>query len=330
MAAVILCMAALACTAAGLAQTGISNVSGMEMRVGFSKTELVVGEPLFLEIKVTNRTCEYGVSNFEARLFFSETADIEVRVQRPGELPERYVGIHQSSITSSERLNLKQGEYTNYERTILYDPKSPTGYLFDRPGEYVIVARLGHTILAEPAKTYTETPATRITVRAPEGKAAEALKIIDSPECAKAIHAQESGDAGVAQKIRKVAEEYPETPYAPMCRLFCGWYEMHRQKPDYAAAVKDYREFLTRYPGHIKAPPAMFQIALCYHNLGRPELVMAWLLHIRQADPGFSLFRSENRLVNFYYFEKLEALSARRWWLYDKPWQVATPPPKVE
>lgn len=311
-----------------MAQSATNTINGVEVTVGFDKTELIVGEPLYLSIKVANHTAPVIVGTFQSTLFFTQGNSVQVMIQPPGELPYRYNGTEQPDIPyPSKEDNIVNGEAMIHNMLILYDATQPNGYAFSKPGEYFISAKVTYSVLRDPAKNVTEVPATRIVVRAAEDKAAEAFKLISTPEAAKALHMSSTTNKSVLEAARKIAKDYPDTPYAPLCLFLDGAAKMRQDPPDHKGALAIFRDFGRRYPKNQKLGDALFDIALCHYEMKHMDLARAWYFHLMDAVPTYELLRLETPLAYALYYEPLTAAAERRWWLYEQPWQ--TPPPSA-
>lgn len=304
------------------AQTASNEYLGMKVTLSLNKTEIVAGEPIFLNIHVLNELAPYRKGNFGARLFLSEGNDINVTVQPPGELPYRYTGGEDPAVYSSVEIDLDNGEAMDHEALLLYDKTQPGGYLFGKPGVYIVRITLNATILRDPQPFKVEMPPTQIVVKAPEGREAEAFNLLNDPAMARALHLMQTSDAALVAKARQVAEQYPETPYAPLCRSLSGlaWYRA--EPPQFDQAAAEYLKFLEFYPDHPRAAESAFTLVVIYTKAGRAQLAQDWFYFVKDAYPRYRLLRRENPIAWVNYFWALDEVQSRPWWLYQRPWEA--------
>lgn len=294
---------------------------GMHVSLELDRTDIVVGEPIYIKLVVTNKSAALRQGNFSSRLFMSEGNDLHVTVEKPGELPFSYRGVETGAIYTSTELSTNIGESIHQEFMILYDAKEPNGYLFGKPGEYGLDVKLFFSVYRDPERVSLAIPPTRIKVRAPEGKAAEAFKLIDNKAAAMALHAAGTTNDAVFKAIKEVADTFSNTPYGPLALLTTGATQM-RIHGDYPAAIATFRKFLERYPDNIRASAVLFNIVYCYHQLRDFDNGRDWFNYLADHDPSFVLLRPENPTSSAFFFGPASEAQGRRWWLYTEPWDV--------
>ncbi|MGC8840268.1 MAG: hypothetical protein ACP5QZ_02285, partial [Candidatus Sumerlaeaceae bacterium] len=304
----------------GLAQRqGSSLINGVEVVAELDKTELLVGEPLFLKISVANRNAPLVIGNFISALHFPEGGDIELYVQPPNELAYRYQAHEDPAVFATVEIGNKKGASTHFELPIIYERKSPTGYLFDRPGDYVVSGKIWHSIMRDPTRTFTEIPPTKITVRSPEGDNQQAFRLIDGKKYALALQEQVTDDKDIIEKCLAVAKRYSHSVYAPMCAYVAGA-SMVLDKQRLEEGVTLLRDFAKRFPTHPMVGNGIYSIFFGYHMAGDQDRAREWFYYLMDFDPSYRLLREENKLASYCYFGRIEELQNRRWWMYDKPW----------
>lgn len=304
----------------------VNTVQGVEIRMDLGPTEIVVGEPVYLVTKVTNRNSPLRVGNLSASFFLAEGNDLAITIQPPGELPVRYLGTDEPGVYTKVELGLDTGESQTYPVTILYDEKSPNGYVFGKPGEYFVSVTLQHSILRDVAKTQTVLPPMRILVKAPEGRAAEAFKLIENKQIARALHEAVITEPKAVAALARVADEYPETPYAAQALYVTAATNLNGERAEMETAIRRFLRFLERFPGHPRAGDAIFNVALAFDRLGERETARAWIYFLKDRVPDHRLLRVENPLASKYYYGMLESAAKRRWWLYETPWDFTVKP----
>jgi hypothetical protein len=304
----------------------VNTVQGVEIRLDLSPTEIVVGEPVYLTARITNRNAPLRVGNFAASFYLAEGNDLAITIQAPGELPARYLGPEEPGVYSKVEVGLDTGESQTYPITILYDAKSPNGYVFGKPGEYFVSVTLQHSILRDVVKTKTVLPPTRILVKAAEGRAAEAFKLLEDKQIARALHEAVITEPKALAAIVRVADEFPDTAYAAQALYVAGATSLNGERAEIEAGIRRFLKFLERFPGHPRAGDAIFNVALAFDRLGERETARAWVYFLKDRVPDHRLLRVENPLAAKYYYGMLESAAKRRWWLYTTPWDFTVKP----
>lgn len=304
---------------------GSISEQGVRVELMLDKTELVVGEPVNLIVTVTNDSSRSPVSNFSAKFFFTEANGVKVMVSPPGELPVRYEGADQRIMYPSVEVNLQKGESWREIMPLIYDSRAENGYLFNRPGRYIVSAELTGTILRETTPAVVTLPPTAVTVKAAEGNAAAAFKLLATPEMAKSLQSGMAESEQLATTARKVASDFPDTPYAPFALYLAATWHMRPQAPNYEQAASDFRAMVERYPNHVMVSPSVFNLVLCSMALKQVDVARDWFWYLRDADPAYALMRRENPTAAYFYYNHLEAAQARRWWMVEKPWESPQP-----
>ena len=321
---------ALVAASSAPAQKGSTTHEGVNITIELDRTEIVCGEMVQLWVRVHNETQSFPLGVFSSKLFFSESNDVKVMVQPPGELPYRMTGSDKPIIYPAVEVNLRRGEKWETYLPLMYDKKAPGGYIFGKPGKYTVSASLTAVVLREPQSTIVTMQPTVITVKEPEGKAAEAFKVLNTPEMAKAFQAGVCNTKPEYDKAMEVANDFGDTPYAPYALYIATAWHMRQDPPQYDAAIAGYREFLRKYPGHPRTSAALFNIIISLSMSGRVDIARDYYYYLKDYDPAYSLLVKDNPWAYLYYFRGLEEIGARRWWMYDKPWDTSEYAPKKD
>ena len=325
-------IAALLCLAAALAldapdapaqARASATDQGVEVELSLDRTDIVVGEPVHLVVRVYNRSASYPIGNFGAKLFFTEGNDVRVMVQSPGELGVRFEGADQAIIYPSVEVDLRMGEQWHEVLPLIHEKRNSNGYVFNKPGRFIVSASLTCTILREATQTRVDLPPTAVTVSPPEGRAAEAFALVSNPDAARAFQLGSTDNEAVLTAVRRVAADFADTPYAPYALYLSGTGAMRAQSPRYEQAIRDLRLFVERHRDHPKAPAALFNIVLCHVGLNDTDTARDWFWYLWDFDRSYALLRKENPTASFFYFRNLEKVSARRWWMLDRPWDTS-------
>lgn len=294
---------------------------GIEVALSLSKTDIVAGEPVNLLVTVTNRSQPLRIASFSSKLYLTENNDLRVMVQRPGELPARFEGNDRQVLYPAVEVDLKIGDSWYQSVPLIYDRNADNGYLFGKPGRYVITAKLLCTVLRDPQVVELDLPPTAVNVREPEGKAAEAWRLLANKAVARSYQVGMPEDEDAAGRLTRVAEEFSDTPYgADALYLEATW--STRTGGDLNRAIATFRRLIERFPTHARRSDALFNIVLSYHQQKRYDVARDWFFYLMDSDPAYELIRKENSTASFYYFRFLEQLAQRRWWMYDRPWDT--------
>lgn len=325
--ATAICVLALCVPAQAELPSASTTEMGMEARLELTSTEILVGEPVYLRLIVTNVDQPYMKANFQSKLYPSEGNDIEIMVQPPGELAFRADAFYAGLYPSTE-LNLAPGQFSFFTYPILFDKRSNNGYVFAKAGEHFVTATVTFTVMRGMEKYRVQLGPVKITVREPQGRAAEAFKLLQNPEIARGLHAYKLSGPHLAA-VTRVANEFTDTPYAPHALFAAGT----SQFPDsnYQAAIEFFRRYVRQYPTHPLIGPVVFDIVISYDQLGDTGAARDWYYYLSDAVPGYDLNRPENPVAGRYYFDQMGAYESHRWWLYERPWEMtvgSTPKPQ--
>lgn len=300
---------------------------GNEVQLQLSSTQLLVGEPLMIMLRVTNINSPIRVANFGLKPNFSEGNDLEVIIHRPGELPARYEGATSPGMYSAQEQNLSWGDSVHLEYPILYDRTQPNGYVFPKAGDYTVDVRVHTSILRDPQERVIAQNGVKISVSEPTGPAAEAFKLINNPAAAMALHQLSTDNQEILKNARTIGEKYPDTPYAPLCLYLLGASELAITGGKIDNALTFFTTFLRRYPTHIRTSSVIYNIVMAHFRSRRHDLGRDWYYYLKDHDPSYFLLRRENPIAAHYYFTPEEQAKGRKWWLYEKPWDIPPPPP---
>ncbi len=206
----------------------------------------------------------------------------------------------------------------------------PAGYVFARPGEYIVSARtLAHHHARQRAPHVYRNPTdTHCCAGTHKAGPAEAFRLIEGKDYALALR-QRSRTAKILNAFTTVAEKFADTPYAPMCAYAAGSAKTLTQKGQ-QEGIKMLREFARRWPNHPFYGNAIYNIFYTYHMSGNLERAQEWFYYLLDTDPHHRLMREENKLAAYYYYGRLEEAAARRWWLYEKPWALPRQTPNPQ
>ena len=302
-----------------------TTVSGMEISLRYDRTEIVVGEPVYIELTVRNRSATTRAGNFGARLFYPEGNDIKLMIQRPGELPYRYEGTERSGMLSSVEYSIREGEAVRNLLPVIFDRNRKSGYVFDIPGQFTLSASLSFIVFREPQPTKLIVPPTVISVKAPEGSSAEAFKLIADQDSARSLHALGAVSPEVLAKLEKLSQNYPDTPYAPLASYTAAT-TYARAKKEYDKAIQLFHQYIKRYPGSVRENDAIYSISLAYASQNQMDKARDCFLYLMDHDPTYHMLRSDTPLAWELVYGVTDKVNARHWWLYSKPWDVAPAP----
>ncbi|MCX7766850.1 MAG: hypothetical protein N2246_09135, partial [Candidatus Sumerlaeia bacterium] len=114
----------------------------LELKLSTNKPTYTCGEPIILNVKLQNVTDK--PVQFAAVL--SPTADFEIQMYRPEAFPRRYTGTFKPALYPRTIYWLDPKEVRTLRYLLLYDEKSPQGFLTAEQGPLRLVCRMMYTI----------------------------------------------------------------------------------------------------------------------------------------------------------------------------------------
>jgi hypothetical protein len=320
-------------SACGLAATAerVAMFESVEMKLTLGPTELLVGQPLYFQILLTHKNPEASnIPVFSSRLQLPEGNDVDVFVQAPGESEVRLEGAMEAGIYSGNAIEVPPGRAVNYQMPLIYDKNQQNGYIFSKPGEYNVRVQLRFSLSSDPTPRKFAIPNTRITVREPEGRAADAWKLLNNAEAAKALQLNRIGDDAVRKAITQVGDQYIDTPYgkAAARAVAVSAAYSNPQKADLNQTLDVLRKYEKTYRQDADTDLIVYTIAASYHLLQQYDAAREWLFYLMEKYPSSALVRKQDPLINYYYIAPAEAAVSFPWYLLEKPWIVpgAKPP----
>ena len=309
----------------------VTDSHGIELTLSLSSTEIHVGEPLALNISLDNQTAAPTVE-VSSRFFLPEGNDIEVTVQQEGELPARYSGAVDITTYASLPVELPSDHPVRRSVTLLYDRTKKSGYLFDKPGRYIIKAEFTCKIKGQEEDVKAQLRPATITVSPLEGNAAAAFAMIDNPEAAKALHVGKIDNDDLLKTFKSVVEKYPSTVHGRLAMKAIGIDETYSSKPDRADAAKMLLRYLKEEPNPFEPDYVVYALAVDNHFQKKFDVARQWIYYLHDTYPGSVLFRVQDPLARFYFFAPQEYANAFPWYMLEKPWIVpgAEPPTNLK
>jgi hypothetical protein len=279
-----------------------------------------LGQPLLLTIKLHGETADSRLPAFSSKLQFPEGNDIDLYVQGPGEAEYRVSGVGEQGVYSANATEVAPGADIIQEIKVLADRSQPAGYIFAKPGEYTVRAQVGFTVSVAPDPKRIALPTTKITVKAPEGPAAEAWKLINDPAAARALQSNIITDDSVKTKFKTVADKYENTYYGKACMRAYALALTYARGAELRPALELLKRYEKRYRGEADTDLIVYTIVGSYSVLREYEIAREWFFEMLDQYPKSSLLKPQDRLFKFYYAEPAEASIKEPWYLLEAPW----------
>jgi hypothetical protein len=285
-----------------------------------NKNSYVLGEPVYLHMKIQNesdRPLKFGA-------VLNPTADLEIYLIQPNELPERYTSVFKPALYPQTVYELAPQEYKISEQTLLYNENAESGLLFDHPGKYTIDCRIAFQIDDRGAyKLYF--PPINIEVNEPKESDKAAFQLINQKSIIFDLHTGLAKDENKAV-FRKIVEQYPRSTYAPYALFALAGGEIFLQNPkqDYEKARSLYERLVADYEQFPQMDNVYYRVALCNDMLGNEHEALKWIVKIMTQYPDSSSIRHNDSLFQKYIYSKEEKLEPGTWMLMKRE-QVTTP-----
>lgn len=315
-------------TGSAAAQTpAVTNFDVLKVELSLDRTDIVVGEPISLQIRLTNTS---GAPRITVMSSFHLPVGngVELNVQPPGELPYRYDGALELGSYVSVPVPLRAGNTEVVDVLLYFDRTQPNGLIFPKAGTYTVDGKFRFTLEKNPNPLEAVLPPTQVTVSEPEGDAKKALELLDNPVYIFALHT-----GGVTtqtlDRVHEVATELPHTALGAMALKAEGLYYTRQPEPqnrEKGAAL------LTQFlrDGVIKTgrDTVAWEVAAAYHRAGAYDLAREWVYWILRTFPSSPLIQATDPLMHFYYVQPAEFAMNEPWYLVKEPWKVpgAKPP----
>ncbi len=315
--------------------TGSSTATKVELgnvfRFEIFPTNIVVGEPVYLRLQIENTSGALAVGNYSGRLYLADGNDVDVRVQTPGQLPQRYQGPEEAGLYAGTEINLDRHGLHQQDFLLFFEKSTAGGLLFDSPGEYMVTARLQGSVYREKPGEVLVLPPTKITVRAPANESEQrAFDTINQKDLAKTLHMAITNDEDQLRRIRAFVGAFPNTPWTPQALSVIGNDQLYGPKPNRAAAARIFLDIATRYPNSPRASSSLFAAAAAYNGMGDRDTARALYWLVRDLYPGYPLLRKENPLAFEFEFGPKDFLASRPWFHYNRPYSLTPQDKTVE
>ena len=297
------------------------DVAGIDVRMAIERTEITVGEPIYIDLHLTNRSTMTATPVFSASLQMPEGNDLSVYVTAPGEVEARLEGAVEQGVYSAMAIDVPPGRTIDHRLTVIYDRTQKTGYVFDQPGEYNLRIDLGFSVSFSPEHR-TLSMAGKILVRPGDADAAEAWKMVADPESAKALQLGRVTTDELKSKFSAVGEKYPRTVHGKLCLRAVALEAAYGVKRDPKGALEPLRKYESTYRGEPDTDLIAYTIAGAYHVQGNTDLARHWLYYMMDEYPNSTLLRKQDPLYRFYYQDPAEAVIKFPWFLTETPWVV--------
>ncbi|MFH0794295.1 MAG: hypothetical protein V2A74_09725, partial [bacterium] len=258
-------------------------------KFGTDKQEYVLGEPVTLTIYVTNRTAEKKT----VRSNFNVVGDLELRVAYNNELPRRAKSHFRPAIYPHVPLEIAPYQVGRRVQTLLYDEENESGYLFDKPGVYTLSARLEYYLENSASPEETRIEPIQIRFSQPDKRGQEALAILWKKAVAYDYNKFQATDASV-EAFKTVAEQYPDTPYAPYALYSLARMRMSPAtaiRESYAESVRLLERLIRNYPDSPLLEDSYYLIIAAYYRTEEGDMAAKYGKEMREKFPNVVVAR---------------------------------------
>lgn len=274
------------------------------------KYRYVLGEPVFLWVVFANKSY---VDKFEVEGYLHPANDFEIKIARAGQMPERFTAGFQGIAPALTFKVLPRQIYA--ERWMLcYEPKHPSGFMFDKPGDYTITCKM--RLMINKTSRIVTFPKIEITVVEAPASEKEALGLLMRPECAEDLQRKRARDE-TAALWQELVRRFPDSVWAPYGRLLLAWHAWDKAEGDYGRVAEQF-ETLSR--GNVRFPLmdyVYYGYAACQDRLGRPLEALRWLYKLQRTFPVSPYFRAGSPLFKKYIYRQGWQTERNPWYLCE-------------
>jgi len=263
-----------------------------------NKREYVLGEPVFLRIVLANWS--FG-DKFELTGYWHPANDLEIKVARAGEMPERFTAGVENVLIPALTYILRPRTMRTHRIPLCFEPKNQSGFLFDKPGTYRISCKM--RLLINSNERVLTFPELRIAIRQPTPEQRRVLDLLMNPECASDLQTGRVGDK-TFDAWEAVADQYPKSLWAPYAKLLLAQRDLDKPRQDYRALEARLEQMLRDYPDFPLRDDIYYGIAACQDRLGHPLEVLDWLYRMQREFPASHHIRSGSPLFKKYIYRK--------------------------
>ncbi len=301
------------CLAASFAPA--ENSGYFDVEASLNKESIIVGEPLFIIFKVTNKTPRE--QEFRTRL--SPHGDIRVVITHPERLPLDYKAHFPTSFAPYYVFKIPPGRTERFYFTLLYEEQASGGILFDRPGEFVIQTSMSGMIQNQ-TEQYRFGPF-KVVVTAPEADDARALELLGRKELILGIH---KGFCAPSDRpaLDQILQRFPRSTYAPYILNAIAGGILTEGKDDPEAireAIGLYTRYVKEYPGTVFEDDAVYKVGQCHDMLGEGDEARRWFIRLFNNYPDSNRLNYSDYLIKKYILITPKPHPYNQWMLFDGP-----------
>jgi hypothetical protein len=243
-----------------------------------NKTEYVLGEPVFLQLVLSNLTTD---KVFEIYGHLHPANDLEVKIWRSGGIPRRYTMGLSDVIFPGISYTLTPRSLHGHRWMLCHERENASGFLFDRPGMYNISVRAQLTVNGLP-----QTVPFKMQIRVVEPPPAQkpAFDLIWNPQCAQDLQASKA-DASTLAIWEKLGRVHSRSVWAPYAAMLLSRAEWESEETDYEDVASRLTSLARSYPDFPMRDDVYYAAAGCEDRLGRPVQALRWLLRMMREYP---------------------------------------------
>ena len=274
----------------------------VEISIKTNKQKYICGEPIILEMRVKNITKD--PLQFGAVL--SPTSDVEIRIIRPEEFPWRYHGVFKVALYPRTVYKLAPQDVRTIRYVMLYDEKSPNGFLTATPGKMTLAVQMRYTINDRIPRIVTFPPL-NIEIVKVHGINEEAFKLLQNKEVAKELTTG-TGSKATESLYNRVVSQYPKSLFSPYCLYALSGYKLRQFRRNEltsgSVVLKLLDQIMQNYPDFPLMDYVYYRHAVFYYFQKEHKKARHWLATLYYKFPESPKIRRGDPLFKEYFPEE--------------------------
>lgn len=307
----------------------VTQLGRVQVEMGLDRTDIVVGEPIALKIKMTN-TSTQPILELRVNFQFAPGNGLDLRVEPPGELGYRYLGAEEVGTYFSMPMRLYGTRPETVEVTLLFDRAQTSGLLFPKPGNYMLEGKFQFNVVHNPEPMVATLPPTAVTVSEPAGDDAAVVAMLEKPHIL-ALHVGAVLTTQTMEAVSRAAEMYPETELGALALKTKGL-QLTRSVESFERqqGIDLLVQYLTNGIIHTAPDSIAREIAATYHKEQQYDLAREWVFWMVRRYPSSALLQPSDPLLSYYYLEPVQFTNSDPWYLVKEPWMVPNSEPPAD
>lgn len=276
----------------------------VEISINTNKQKYICGEPIILEIKVKNITKD----PIQFASVLSLTSDVKIEIIRPERFPWRYESVFKPVLYPRTIYKLKPQDVRTIRYIMLYDEKSPNGFLTAEPGKMTLKVEMRYTINDRIPRMVTFPPL-NIDIVEEHGINGEAFKLLQNKEVAKELTTG-SGSQSTESLYQEVVSKYPQSLFSPYCLYALSGYKLRQLRRNElttgSVVLKLLDQILEKYPEFPLMDYVYYRYAVYYYFQKEHDKARHWLATLYYKFPESPKIRRGDPLFKEYFPEEAD------------------------